>query len=90
MHITTFLENYRRIITEQIDAITHLLNDNQIKSMAEGYLTLKSSHKEEPFNVFKLASDLYYRENFHSDIIKAFLDPHEKHKVRYLVSVCFH
>lgn len=80
MHITTFLENYRRIITEQIDAITHLLNDNQIKSMAEGYLTLKSSHKEEPFNVFKLASDLYYRENFHSDIIKAFLDPHEKHK----------
>ena len=31
------------------------------------------------FNVFTLSSDFYYRENFHSDIIKAFLDPKEKH-----------
>lgn len=31
------------------------------------------------FNAFALASDLYYRENFHSDIICAILNPHSPH-----------
>lgn len=31
------------------------------------------------FNAFTLISDTYYRENFHSDIIRAILDPHEAH-----------
>lgn len=35
------------------------------------------------FNVFTLSSDFYYRENFNSDITKAFLDPQEKHNEGY-------
>lgn len=31
------------------------------------------------FNAFALVSDTYYRENFHSDIIRAILDPHSGH-----------
>lgn len=31
------------------------------------------------FNAFALVSDTYYRENFHSDILKAILDPKGKH-----------
>ena len=31
------------------------------------------------FNAFALVSDTYYRENFHSDIIRAILDPNEAH-----------
>lgn len=31
------------------------------------------------FNAFALVSDVYYRENFHSDIIAAILDPHSDH-----------
>ena len=31
------------------------------------------------FNAFALVSDTYYRENFHSDVIKAILDPHSGH-----------
>lgn len=40
-----------------------------------------SKHKDptETFNVFSLVSDLYYRENFHSDIIRFFLDTKESH-----------
>lgn len=80
MNIPTFLEDYRRIIEEQIYVISNLLNDINIKKITEEYRVLKYSHREEPFNVFKLASDLYYRENFHSDIMKAFLDLNENHK----------
>lgn len=31
------------------------------------------------FNAFALVSDTYYRENFHSDVIRAILDPHSGH-----------
>jgi len=31
------------------------------------------------FNIFKISSDLYYRENFQSDIISAFLNPKQNH-----------
>lgn len=31
------------------------------------------------FNVFRLVSDIYYRENFHSDIIGQLLNPHGNH-----------
>ena len=31
-------------------------------------------------NLFAIISDLYYRENFHSDVLKVLLDPHSPHK----------
>lgn len=49
------------------------------------------------FNSFVLASDLYYRENFHSDILREILDPKSSHGegnvflqefLKYLEEVC--
>ncbi len=46
----------------------------------------KKDRSEIGFNVFTLASELYYRENFHSYILASFLNPIEKHfeNTRYL------
>lgn len=56
------------------------------KDIAISYEKTKQESFDIGFNVFTLSSDVYYRENFHSDIIKAFLDPNEKHceKTKYL------
>ena len=32
------------------------------------------------FNLFSIVSDFYYRENFHSDVLRAMLDPKSKHE----------
>ncbi len=52
---------------------------NESKSISKSYEKSKKDKSEIGFNVFSITSDLYYRENFHSDIIKALLDPKEKH-----------
>ena len=51
----------------------------ECRSICNEYRRSKESLHKDAFNVFHLVSDLYYRENFHSDIICFFLDPHEKH-----------
>jgi len=56
------------------------------KEISRNYDESKENMSEIGFNVFTITSDLYYRENYHSDIIKAILDPNEKHlqKTKYL------
>jgi len=49
------------------------------KGLAEEFQLFQKKIFDPGFNVFTLSSDLYYRENFHSDIIKAFLDPNGSH-----------
>lgn len=41
------------------------------------------------FNPFALMSDMYYRENFHSDIIRAILDPNGPHRENDLFLLSF-
>jgi hypothetical protein len=56
--------------------------DNVIKDRRSAELKRLADQKEnvDPgFNLFALVSNLYYRENFHSDIIRAILDVHGKH-----------
>ncbi len=50
-----------------------------LNEVALEHNAIKREKEDISFNVFTLSSDLYYRENFHSDILKAFLDPTEKH-----------
>lgn len=40
---------------------------------------LRKRHVDLRFNLFAIVSELYYRENFHSDILKAILDPTASH-----------
>jgi hypothetical protein len=41
---------------------------------------LKKREVDVGFNLFAIISDHYHRENLHSDVLKAFLDRHEKHE----------
>lgn len=87
--ISDFLGKHKKTIENYIEVVNTFLRNNKVKHIAWAYSERKSSKEEESFNVFKLASDLYYRENFHSDIIKAFLDPNEKHKAGNLYLFSF-
>ena len=43
------------------------------------YQENKSKKVAEGFNIFKIISDIYYRENFHSDILTSLLQKEQKH-----------
>lgn len=49
------------------------------EQIGKAYEKSKTDREAEDFNVFRLISDLYYRENFHSDIMSYFLEPRERH-----------
>lgn len=74
-----FINIHRQLIDEHLEATRGLLADEQIKGLGAEYNDSNNSRPEKALNVFEMVSDLYYRENFHSDIIKVFLDPKEKH-----------
>ncbi|RKS03063.1 PD-(D/E)XK nuclease family protein [Flavobacterium sp. 102] len=78
------LETWREEFKQHLNSINIFTSSNT--QTAFFYEKSKKEIFDIGFNVFKLSSDLYYRENFHSDIIKAFLDPSEKHneKTKYL------
>ena len=63
----------------ELHNVFEFLQDTEMVGIASEYRLEKSTDSKERFNVFRLASDLYYRENFHSDIISSFLDPNGNH-----------
>ena len=75
----SFIEQCGNMIGAHMASVKDFLSNNHIRSIGWEYNEAKNSQPENPFNVFTMASDLYYRENFHSDIIKVFLDPSENH-----------
>lgn len=72
------LETWNKILNIHIRTINDLVA--RLGTVCKAYEKSRKEISDIGFNVFKLSSDLYYRENFHSDIIKAFLDPYGKHK----------
>lgn len=62
------------------DSIRNLLTNSKIKEMGYDYQEANNEKLEDNMNVFKMVSDHYYYENFHSDILRFFLCPDEKHK----------
>ena len=71
------LNDWRQVIEQQAKETKSYLQN--VKEPAKNYEYSSRNRSEIGFNVFTISSDLYYRENFHSDIIKAFLDPNAKH-----------
>lgn len=53
--------------------------------IAMNYIATKSKFKADEFNIFHVISNLYYRENFHSDIISFLLDPQSNHGLNHLM-----
>lgn len=50
------------------------------RNICDEYTESSTNNQEEKHNVFQIISDKYYWENFHSDIIRYFLDQKEKHR----------
>lgn len=78
METGNFLNSWRAIEDKTIEDF--LIYIESVKSIATEYAIEKQSSREIGFNAFTLASGLYYRENYHSDILKEILDPRGCHK----------
>ena len=64
-----------------IGSVRALLNSPQLVNLSERHTANQSKRSVDlGFNPFALVSETYYRENFHSDILKAVLDPEGAHK----------
>ena len=75
----SFIEQYGNMIGAHMASVKDFLSNNHIRSIGWEYNEAKNSQPENPFNVFTMTSDRYYRENFQSDIIRVFLDTSENH-----------
>jgi len=71
------IKNWEDTVKKHIDSINLFLNKSNL--LYKEYTERTKNKTDIGFNIFTLSSDFYYRENFHSDIIKSFLDPNEKH-----------
>lgn len=73
-----YLEKWKNLLEDHISSMKIYLDS--LKQLSENYQLAKKDVSDIGFNVFTLMSDFYYRENFHSDIIAAFLNPFGEHK----------
>ena len=64
-----------------LNSVQRLIADQQLSVLRRSYeANLKKKVVDVGLNLFLLISDLYRRENFHSDILKVLLDPTSPHK----------
>lgn len=56
-----------------------ILHNKEIQKIIADYQQISKEDLNLGLNIFTLTSDFFYRENYHSDIIKAFLDPSGAH-----------
>ena len=71
------IRDWEKIIKKHSSSIDIFLTKSRL--LHKGYTERTKNRTDIGFNAFTLSSDFYYRENFHSDIIKSFLNPKEKH-----------
>lgn len=73
-----FTINWQNTLNEHIQQVGNFLQTNSL--LANKYTNHKHDIGNVGFNIFTISSDIYFRENFHSDILKSLLDPSEKHE----------
>lgn len=73
-------DNSRKNDDNLFDLIRNLLINSEIKEIGSDYQEENNEKLDDNMNVFKMFSKRYYYENFHSDILRFFLCPNEKHK----------
>ena len=74
--LTIFLNSHQKAVADLIYACRHISSE---------YFDRKLHSEQDRFNLFHIISDLYYRENFHSDLIAFFLDTNANHGYKYLM-----
>lgn len=75
-----YLSDWNKSIESHLCSITNLLSSDEIIQIVKDYNALKADRTDIGFNLFTLISDLYYRENFHRDVIYEFLNQNGSHK----------
>jgi hypothetical protein len=73
------LDEYQRLINNSILNIKNLIENKSIINIAIQSKEHENKEIDSGFNLFNIISDTYYKENFHSDILKSLLSPNEKH-----------
>ena len=68
-----FYDNESKEIIENAFSITSKFIDEDMIKRYREYIDKNNFEENYPFNIFELISDIYYRENFHSDIIAQLL-----------------
>ena len=75
------LENISALTYATISGVKNLLADPSLISLAREYEENRGRRVVDVgLNLFVLISDIYHRENFHSDVLKTVLDPLSPHK----------
>jgi hypothetical protein len=84
---TNDINQYAKLLSEwdelknnHLKTITEMLSKKELQKIAAEFDANHKRKEDIGFNVFKLVSDLYYRENFHSEVIHEFLNPEGSHK----------
>lgn len=80
---SSFLYSLNKIFNDHQKAIIDLLHG--CSHIAKEYSDAKHHSEQDKFNLFHVISDLYYRENFHSDIVAFLLDPNANHGYKQLM-----
>ncbi len=76
------LERIMLLDEEAMREVKAFIGDQELVALSSEYAAnLKRRRVEIGFNLFELISDVYYRENLHSDILRALLDPEGKHQM---------
>src|SRR5208337_3472131 len=81
--VLELIDSHKEFYSEQISNVIDLYKNKELASISEDYNECSNRKVDYGFNLFILISDKYYQENFHSDILKALLDPYEKHEEGY-------
>ena len=68
-----FYDNEAKEIIENAFSITSKFIDEDMLKRYREYIDKNNFEENYPFNIFELISNIYYRENFHSDIIAQLL-----------------
>ena len=78
--IQQLLNDFEILINGHLAQLFSLLGNNNIKNICHEYEHNAAARKVDiGLNLFALISEIYHRENFHSDILKLFLDSNGKH-----------
>jgi len=77
------LQRIKALNHDAIHEVEQFTCDANLSALAREYqVNLLRRDVDIGFNLFTIISERYYQENFHSDILKALIDPKGKHQER--------
>ncbi|MBC5774341.1 PD-(D/E)XK nuclease family protein [Pontibacter sp. KCTC 32443] len=74
------LSDLQALINSHLKKLRNLVSNDKLLKLAYKYTVFQKKEIDIGLNIFQLISSTYYKENFHSDILHAILDPDGRHK----------